>query len=104
METSTKNLNFEFIDDPTLEDFTNGTIDFVFNGRTHKIYKQILSPEDDYCIHCIKDKTKVISTFMTLDLRHSLDYLATKEEIVEPTKEELDTVSNMIAAMANLGF
>ena len=63
METSTKNLNFEFIDDPTLEDFTNGTVDFVFNGRTHKIYKQILSPEDDYCIHCIKDKTKVISTF-----------------------------------------
>ena len=42
METSTKNLNFEFINDPTLEDFTNGTIDFVFNGRTHKIYKQIL--------------------------------------------------------------
>ena len=58
METSTKNLNFEFIDDPALEDFTNGTIDFVFNGRTHKIYKQILSPEDDYCIHCLKDKTK----------------------------------------------
>ena len=29
---------------------------------------------------------------------------ATKEEIVEPTKEELDTVSNMMAAMANLGF
>ena len=28
----------------------------------------------------------------------------TKEEIVEPTKEELDTVSNMMAAMANLGF
>lgn len=26
------------------------------------------------------------------------------EEIVEPTKEELDTVSNMMAAMANLGF
>ena len=89
METSTKNLNFEFIDDPTLEDFTNGTIDFVFNGRTHKIYKQILSPEDDYCIHCVKDKTKVISTFMTLDLRHSLDYLATKEEIVEAYERRL---------------
>ena len=29
---------------------------------------------------------------------------ATKEEIVEPTKEELDTVSNMMAAMANLDF
>ena len=29
---------------------------------------------------------------------------ATEEEIVEPTKEELDTVSNMMAAMANLGF
>ena len=28
----------------------------------------------------------------------------TKEEIGEPTKEELDTVSNMMAAMANLGF
>ena len=27
-----------------------------------------------------------------------------KEEIVEPTKEELDTVSSMMAAMANLGF
>lgn len=29
---------------------------------------------------------------------------ATEEEIVEPTKEELDTVSSMMAAMANLGF
>ena len=29
---------------------------------------------------------------------------ATKEGIVEPTKEELDTVSNMMAAMANLDF
>ena len=29
---------------------------------------------------------------------------ATKEGIVEPTKEELDTVSNMMAAIANLGF
>ena len=29
---------------------------------------------------------------------------ATEEEIVEPTKEELDTVSNMMAAMENLGF
>ena len=29
---------------------------------------------------------------------------ATKEGIVEPTKEELDTVSNMMAAMANLSF
>ena len=37
METSTKNLNFEFIDNPILEDFTNGTIDFVFNGRTINI-------------------------------------------------------------------
>ena len=49
----------------------------------------ILSPEDDYCIHCIKDKTKVISTFMTLDLRHSLDYLATKEEIIEAYERRL---------------
>lgn len=89
MEMSQKNLNFEFINDPTLEDFTNGTIDFVFNGRTHKIYKEILSPEDDYCIHCIKDKTKVISTFMTLDLRRSLDYLATEEEIIEAYKRRL---------------
>lgn len=29
---------------------------------------------------------------------------ATEEKIVEPTKEELDTVSSMMAAMANLGF
>lgn len=28
----------------------------------------------------------------------------TEEKIVEPTKEELDTVSSMMAAMANLGF
>ena len=29
---------------------------------------------------------------------------ATEEKIEEPTKEELDTVSSMMAAMANLGF
>ena len=63
-------------------------IDFVYNGTTHKIYTEPASRED-YFIHCLKDKVRVISTFMTLDLRHSADYQATKEEIIEAYERRL---------------
>jgi hypothetical protein len=88
MQTSTRKTDFEFIDKPTEEDFKSGNIDFVYNGTTHKIYTEPQS-KDDYFIHCLKDKVKVISTFMTLDLRHSLDYQATKEEIIEAYERRL---------------
>lgn len=88
MQMSTRKIEFEFVDNPTKEDFKNGKIDFVYNGTTHKIYTEPASRED-YFIHCLKDKVRVISTFMTLDLRHSVDYQATKEEIIEAYERRL---------------
>ena len=88
MQMSTRKIEFELVDNPAKEDFKNGKIDFVYNGTTHKIYTEPASRED-YFIHCLKDKVRVISTFMTLDLRHSADYQATKEEIIEAYERRL---------------
>lgn len=57
-------------------------IDFYFNGSTHRLSKDFTNSED-YGIICKKDKSDVITSFMTLDLRHTRDYLAEPEEIME---------------------
>lgn len=85
MEMSTKNSNgiFASNEDFELVGIFNPDIDFYFNGKTHRISKEYTGVYD-YGVRCLnKDKiNSIVSLFMTLDLRHTKDYVAEAKEIM----------------------